>query len=55
MITLKQAAIVFEKWETEYRASPEEFLTSEEVSQLGVSEVSAQRAEYFIQLLKDTE
>lgn len=52
MITLEQAALAFEKWESNYRANPTEFLTSEQALDIGVSEISANRAAYFIELLK---
>ena len=52
-VDLQELVIAFEKWENNYRTSPEEFLTYEESVDMGVSEVSIGRGEYFLQLLKD--
>lgn len=53
-ITLEQAATAFEAWESNYRAEPSRYLTQEQISALGVSQVSADRAAYFCKLLADT-
>lgn len=50
-VSLKQMAQAFEAWENGFRADPTKFLTAEETAALGVSEVSADRAAYFHELL----
>ena len=52
-VDLQELVVAFEKWEKDYRTSPEEFLTYEEVADMEVSEVSVDRGEYFLQLLKE--
>jgi hypothetical protein len=52
MITLEQLAIAFELWETGYRADPSKYMTQEECIKADVSELSADRAAYFQELLK---
>jgi hypothetical protein len=51
-VTLEQLAKAFEIWETNFRLEPSEFLTKEEVASIGVSQLSADRASYFLELLK---
>lgn len=53
MFTLQDFAVAFEKWESDYRVNPSNYLTHEEVAASGVSEVSADRAEYFMELLTE--
>jgi hypothetical protein len=50
--TLQDFAGAFQKWEEDYRANPEEFLTQEQASQLGVDDLAKERAEFFMALLK---
>lgn len=52
-VDLQELVVAFEKLENNYRASPEEFLTYEEAADMEVSEVSIDRGEYFLQLLKE--
>lgn len=52
-VDLQELVVAFEKWENNYRTSPEEFLTYEEAADMEVSEVSIDRGEYFLQLLKE--
>ena len=52
-VDLQELVVAFEKWENNYRTSPEEFLTESEVADMEVSEVSIDRGEYFLQLLKE--
>ena len=52
-VDLQELVIAFEKWENNCRTSPEEFLTYEEATDMEVSEVSIDRGEYFLQLLKE--
>jgi hypothetical protein len=51
-IDLMNLAKAFEAWENGFRANPEEYFTAEEVAAMGVSELSASRAVYFNELLK---
>ena len=53
MFTLQDFAKAFEKWENGYRVNPGAFMTNEEVAASEVSEVSAGRAEYFMELLTE--
>jgi hypothetical protein len=48
-------AKAFEDWENDYRTNPQEYLTAEQALELGVSELSAQRASYFYQLMQEFE
>ena len=50
-VTLGQMAQAFEAWEDGFRAMPENFLTHEQCALVGVSELSANRAEHFYSLL----
>lgn len=50
-ITITDLAIAFEKWETNYRLEPQSFMTAEEMTKSGVSELSADRAAYMMELL----
>lgn len=54
-ITIKDLAVAFEEWETNYRLEPSTFMTTEEISKLEVSELSADRAAYMMELLKTKE
>lgn len=51
MNDLERFAKAFQKWEEGFRAEPDKFLTPEESLALEVSELSADRAAYFIKLL----
>lgn len=51
-ITPKILAKAFEAWELGFRAAPQSFRTTEEIAQLGVSQVTAERADYFFALLQ---
>ena len=46
-------AKAFAAWETSYRAAPTEFLTPAECAAQGIAHVSAERAAYFYQLLRE--
>jgi hypothetical protein len=46
-------AKAFEAWENDYRANPQEYLTPEEASEIGVSQLSADRANYFYHLMRE--
>ena len=54
-IVVDHAALAraFEAWETGYRANPTTFRTPEESAALGVSQVSAERADYMLELLSE--
>lgn len=41
----------FERWEKGYRITPDKYRTPEECKCLSVSQVSAERADYFFELL----
>jgi len=51
-VTLAQMARAFEAWERGYRAEPSKFLTQEQCAAAEVSELSADRAAYFHELLR---
>ena len=51
-ISRETLAKAFEAWENGFRTQPQAFRTSEECLQLGVSQVSAERADYFYDLLQ---
>jgi hypothetical protein len=51
VIKLEKLAKAFELWENSYRANPNKYLTAEVCARLKVSEISADRAEYFQELL----
>ena len=55
MNTIEQFAKAFEAWENDYRTNPQEYMTPEQALELGVSELSAQRASYFYQLMQEFE
>jgi hypothetical protein len=50
-VTKEQMEQAFEAWEKGYRIEPEKFRTLEECKFLGVSQLSAERADYFYELL----
>ncbi len=50
-ITRDRLARAFERWEQGWRATPSAFRSEAECLALGVSEVSAERADYFFALL----
>lgn len=47
-VTRAELAQAFEKWEQDFRVHPDKLLSAEEVMFLGVSQVSAERADYFL-------
>lgn len=51
-ITKTHLENAFEAWEKGCRVNPEMFRTEEECRRLSVSQVSAERADYFFELLK---
>ena len=51
-VTLKSATAVFGDWESDYRADPASFMTTEEVAAMAIASVSEARAIYFLALLK---
>jgi hypothetical protein len=51
--TIVQMAVAFEKWENDYRANPELYMTVEQTAAAGVSTLSADRAAHFYALLAD--
>lgn len=50
-VNIEQMAKAFEAWENGYRADPQKFMTAEEVAAAEVSQLSADRAAYFHELL----
>lgn len=52
-VTLGSLARAFEAWEVGFRADPSQYLTQEQTAALHVSEVSADRAAYFLELLTE--
>ena len=52
-ITIQKMAMAFELWEKDFRASPETYMTNEQMTENGVSKLSAGRAAYFYKLLSD--
>lgn len=50
-LTLTEAAKAFEAWETAYRENPQAFIHPDVTARSGVSDVSHERAVYFMQLL----
>lgn len=50
-VTLQQMAKAFEAWENGYRAEPSKYMTDEECAAANVSQLSADRAAYFSELL----
>lgn len=51
-LTKQQMELAFEAWEKGFRIGPEKYRTEDEVRCLSVSQVSAERADYFFELLK---
>jgi len=51
-LDLENLVKAFQKWEDNYRADPDEFLSPYQIAELEVSQVSVDRAEYFMALLK---
>lgn len=52
---LELMAKAFELWENGFRADPSKFLTPEETAAAEVSQLSADRAAYFSELLSQVE
>lgn len=50
-VSIEQMAKAFEAWENGYRADPQKFMTADEVAAAEVSQLSADRAAYFNELL----
>lgn len=50
-VSIEQMAKAFEAWENGYRADPQKFMTADEVAAAEVSQLSADRAAYFRELL----
>lgn len=50
-VSIEQMAKAFEAWENGYRAEPQKFMSAEEVAAAEVSQLSADRAAYFHELL----
>jgi hypothetical protein len=50
-VSIEQMAKAFEAWENGYRADPQKFMTADEVAAGEVSQLSADRAAYFHELL----
>jgi hypothetical protein len=50
-VTKAQLAQAFEAWERGYRIAPDKYRTPTECAMLGVSQISAERADYFFELL----
>lgn len=50
--SLRQLAEAFEAWENGFRAEPTKFMTADECAAAQVSDLSASRAAYFMELLK---
>lgn len=51
-LTRDQMEQAFEAWERGFRIEPEKYRTQDEVRCLSVSQVSAERADYFWELLR---
>lgn len=51
-LTKQQMEQAFDAWEKGFRIDPEKYRTEDEVRFLSVSQVSAERADYFFELLK---
>lgn len=51
-VTKEQMQEAFEQWEQGFRISPENYRTEEETRGLSVSQVSAERADYFFELVR---
>jgi hypothetical protein len=51
-VTRDQMEQAFEAWENGFRINPAAYRTEDETRQLPVSAVSAERADYFFELLK---
>lgn len=50
-ISIEQMAKAFQAWENGYRAEPQKFMTADEMAGAEVSQLSADRAAYFHELL----
>lgn len=50
-VTVEQMAKAFEAWENGFRAEPTKYLTADECAAAEVSQLSADRAVYFRELL----
>lgn len=50
-VNIEQMAKAFEAWENGYRAEPQKFMTADEMASAEVSQLSADRAAYFHELL----
>lgn len=50
-VSMEKMAKAFEAWENGYRADPQKFMTADEVATAEVSQLSADRAAYFHELL----
>ena len=50
-VTLEQMAQAFEAWEAGFRAEPSKYMTAKQCAAANVSELSADRAAYFRELL----
>jgi hypothetical protein len=50
-VNIEQMAKAFEAWENGYRAEPQNFMTADEMAAAEVSQLSADRATYFHELL----
>ena len=51
-VTREQMEKAFEAWESGFRIEPEKFRSHEETLGLSVSQVSAERADYFFELVR---
>lgn len=51
-VTKEQLAQAFEAWEKDYRVNQSDYKSKEECTFMGVSQLSAERAEYFYALLQ---
>lgn len=49
--TKRQMEQAFEAWENDFRIDPAKYRTLDEIRGLSVSQVSAERADYFFELL----
>lgn len=52
-VTLERLAEAFEAWEIGFRCTPSQYLSHEECAAMDVSQVSAERAAYLLELLKE--
>ena len=51
-VTREEVKQVFEKWEADFRESPDGFLNAEETAAMEVADLSEQRAIHFMALLR---